>query len=210
MHRIPMAAVICVVLVCNLFAVKPSTNPLHQIIGGEDYAVAIPADWNLRSDMQPTMPVYAGGSRPTVDENGSPLQIGLTVEHWPDVKKPLDERRQIQVDAVAHAKALVPVGEPIIQEVTLDDGTPALLMIHEFHKERGRHSLQIKLLANAPDGSAWCASGFLVGGLKSKVPTPTSDQAKWLVAYVRSFCFDRAKLDQSKLPGPFVDPPSKP
>jgi hypothetical protein len=216
--KIALLSVLCLVPVASVTAQAPAgaatTRTTHDVVNGKGFAIAIPSGWGPTIEMSPTMPLYCGGgdgvSSPIIDEMGSPLQVGMTVEHWPNLRASLDERRKTQADAATKSDRLQLVGQPLVSSITLDDKMPAVLMVFEFIKENERHSLQIKLVANAPDGSAWCASGFLVGGVQSKWPTAKSELAQWLTSYVRSFCFEPGKLDEGKLPGSFVLPAATP
>jgi hypothetical protein len=98
------------------------------------------------------------------------------------------------VEAARKVPALELVGQESVEEVTLADGTEALLLTAEFVKEQRRRSLQMKLLARDKDAASYVLSGFLVGGKESQVPTPTSGLARWLRAHLTSFTLDGKKL----------------
>jgi hypothetical protein len=180
---------------------EPATSPA-SVIKRATFAVALPTGWSDRKDLhRGPMVIYAMAPGPLLDELGSPLQIGMTIERFANEPDWLTAgvARQIQ-SARDEAPRLQLRREPTSQPVTLSDGSPATLLKFEFDKERGRRSLQLKLMAADKNGTGWVASGFVVGSSNSVLPAPDSDAAKWIEAHVKTFTFDRDKLDTSALP----------
>src|SRR5687768_9944126 len=121
------AVLACVIQLAPGQSTQPSSQPAHQVLKGNGFAVAIPTAWRVQRDMQPTMPFYISGDGrglPALDETGQPLQIGMTIEHWPTVKVSLEERFKSQNESLKKDTRLEPVGAPLVQSITLDDGTP--------------------------------------------------------------------------------------
>ena len=135
---------------------------------------------------------------PPVDETGSPLQIGLTVERFPNTKQSPKEGAEALLKNAKRSGRLELVSNAM-EDITLADGTTAVLLTTEFIKEKHRRSLQMKLVTKDKDGNGWVTSAFLVGGKDSQWPTKDSAPATWLKAHVISFVLEPDAMDEAKL-----------
>lgn len=164
--------------------------------------IAVPKGWRrLDNPTRHMLAMWQGDGKgvPLLEDAGSPLQIGLTVERFPASESSLKEIVNGLVTDASSNPRLELVGEPSTETVTLSDGREAMLLTAEFIKERRRRSLQMKLVAKGADSTVWTASGYLVGGKQSKWPTAESGLAKWLRAHVLSLSLDREKFNPAPL-----------
>jgi hypothetical protein len=165
-------------------------------------AVAVPKGWRSIRTLPPRMVLYRQGDGigvPATDETGSPLQIGMTVEKYPNTKQSPAEGARALLEAVKKNPRFELVGKEKVEDLKLADGSEARLLTTELIKDKERRSLQMKLLVKDADSNGWVISGFIVGGKASKLPTPGSDLAQWLRAHLASFCLNADKLDEAKL-----------
>ena len=170
---------------------------------GDGFHLVIPSGWRELPFLSPTRKLYLNGDgieAPAVDETGSPVQIGLMVESFPNTKEPLEAMSRTLAESATGDPRLQAIGEHTISPVTLSDGTEAHLLVMEFIKEQRRKSLQMKLIAKDKQSTAWIVTGFLVGGKESRLPTRNSALAERLRAHISSLCFDATKIDLSPFP----------
>jgi hypothetical protein len=173
------------------------------VVKEKDFGMVVPAGWRaMPALVRGPMRLYRSGDGiglPAVDETGSPLQIGMTVEKFAAAKETVDAGVDALVKAAKSQPALDLVGKEQVEAVTLRDGTEAKLLTMEFIKEGRRRSLYMKLVAKDGAGNSFVVSGFVVGGLKSTLPTKGSVVATWLRAHVESFVLDAGKVDTTKM-----------
>lgn len=177
--------------------------------------LAVPKGWGDFKGIRPPLVAYRIGDGiivPRVDETGSALQIGMTVEKFPATKESIEKIMDQLVRGAKKTPRLEIVGEEKVEDVKLADGTIGKLLIAEFIKEKHRHSLQMKLVVKDPEGAAWIVSSHLVGGLKSQWPKPGSMYVNWLRAHLTSFSVDPEKFDPARLDAAYkeLDEKSKP
>ncbi|OAI47669.1 hypothetical protein AYO44_09225 [Planctomycetaceae bacterium SCGC AG-212-F19] len=204
-----LAALGCLVT-CTTPSAEPVPENLWEVVDLGSAWVALPKNWpDMKKIGGPRMLLYRQGSDtpgvPPLDDTGAPLQMGMSVEKFPKEKQSLREVMDALVKGAKSAPQLEMVGQETVEALKLADGTEALLLTVEFIKEKRRRSLQMKLVVKGADNDTWVVSGFLVGGKDSKTPTPGSNRAKWLRAHLTSFTFDKAKLDEGKLPDAYRD-----
>jgi hypothetical protein len=113
-----------------------------------------------------------------LDESGAPLQIGLTVERFPNTDDTPDEGAKKLLASAKANRRLEQVGEATFEPMKLADGTDAVLLTTEFVKD----------------------------GLRSFPPTrnplatqPTSSAPLATSLICKPFCLDASKLDEAKL-----------
>jgi hypothetical protein len=173
-----------------------------EVVRAGKAGLAVPKGWRAITAPSPRMVLYRKGDGlgvPAVDETGSPLQIGLSVEKYPGTKDSLAEGIKALLAAAKRNPRLELVGKESVEGLKLADGAEAKLLITEFIKEKSQRSLQVKMLVKDADSNGWVISGFIVGGKDSRIPTPNSDIAKWLRAHLTSFCLDAGKVDEAKV-----------
>ena len=180
----------------------PATKPVPTVEGDrhvtDEFAMIVPRGWrSLDMLISAKNRLYLNGDgigAPAIDETGSPVQIGMMVERYPNTT---DTVRRGAERLLANAKRnprLKLIGKARIESLRLSDGTEAALLTTEFIKSGSRRSLQMKLLAKDAASNGWVVSGFLVAGKNSNIPKPDSPQAQTLRAHLRTFCFKAAKL----------------
>lgn len=169
-----------------------------RVVKGEGYAMAVPAGWRA-VDAPPGRFVLVlqgiGAGVPIVDENGEPLQIGITVEKFPNTKGSLEDGIKLLAKNAKANPRLELVGAEVVDSLELADGAPAVLLTTQFVKEGTRSSLQLKMLAKDKDANGWVVSAYVVVGKASQLAARDGALATGLAAHVRSFCLDPSKVD---------------
>jgi hypothetical protein len=179
-----------------------------EVVSFSHVRIAVPRGWRSFDGIKPHMPLYRQGDGigvPALDETNAPLQIGLTVEKFPNTKESVDEIVSGLAENAKKVPRLELVGKESVETIELSDGTEAMLLKMEFIKERRRRSLQLKLVAKDTDSNAWIVSGHLVGGKESTWPTADSSLAKWLQTHLTSFSLDEEKFDTEKVEAAYND-----
>jgi len=176
-----------------------------EVVKGEGFGIVAPAGWrNFEAGGRYVLFRQGDGiGVPMVDENGAPVQVGLTVEKYSGQRGTVEEGIKSLAANARRNPRLVVVGEDVVEKVKLDDGTDAMLLITRFVKDGTRGSLQMKMLAKDQAGNGWVVSAFVVAGKESKLPVAESGVGQWLRAHVASFCLDAAKVDAGKLKGAY-------
>ncbi|MDK1031744.1 MAG: hypothetical protein QGD94_07040 [Planctomycetia bacterium] len=178
-------------------AKRPGPVDGERYVTGE-FALVIPRGWRNMKDLAfRNIVLYLNGDgigAAALDETRSPLQIGMTVEKFPNTTDSLDEGIARLIVGAKRAPRVELIGDAHVESYILSDGTEARLLVTEFIKERYRRSLQMKLIAKDRDSNGWVASAWIVGSKDSGVPSKGSTLAAKMRAHVVSFCFDKTKL----------------
>ncbi|MBI1371362.1 MAG: hypothetical protein GC159_01180 [Phycisphaera sp.] len=185
------------VLSPSLAAEEESNTPWEVIKVGNG-AIAVPRGWRSFDGLKPTMPIMRQGDGigvPLVDETSSPLQIGLTVELFPESSDSVRQTVDKLIDGAKRAPGLEQQGKESVKSLKLSDGTEALLLEIAFIKQKSRRSFQMKLVAKGPDSTTWIASGYLVGGKDSTWPINSGRLVEWLKAHVVSMTLNKERID---------------
>jgi hypothetical protein len=164
--------------------------------------IAVPKGWRDGGPATARMLLFRQGDGigvPVLDETGAPLQVGMTVEKFPQTKGSLKEGIEGLLKRAKNDQRLELVGKEVVETLKLSDGTEAMLLTAEFIKDKDRKSLQMKMLVKDGESNGWVISAYLVGDKDSKLPVASSYLGQWLRVHVTSFCFDKTKLDESKL-----------
>ena len=172
-----------------------------EIVKFEPGAIAVPRGWRAMEAITRKLLFRTGdgmGNIPPVDETDEPLQVGMAVEKFADVKEPLGDGMAKLVDGAQSDPRLEWVKKDITT-IRLSDGTEAMLLKAEFLKEKTRRSLQMKLIAKDASSTLWIASAHIVGGKDSEWPKASSTMAQWLEAHLTSLVLDEKKLDAKKV-----------
>jgi hypothetical protein len=165
---------VCQPLCCILLLVGALTpgsgladEPRWETVAIGSGKLAVPKGWRAFDGIQPRMVIYRQGDGigvPKVDETGSPLQIGLTVEKLSASKESVQEIMDRLAEQAKKAPRLELVGKESVEDLKLADGAAGKFLTAEFIKEGSRRSLQMKLVVQDGDGTAWIVSGYVVGG----------------------------------------------
>lgn len=180
----------------------PATKPVPAVEGDrhvtDEFAMIVPRGWrSFDMLLSAKNRLYLNGDgigAPAIDETGSPVQMGLMVEKYPNTTDTVLRGIETLLANAERDPRLKLIGKGRIESLRLSDGTEAALLTTQFIKSGSRRSLQMKLLAKDADSTGWVVSGFLVAGRNSAIPKPDSPQAQTLRAHLMSFCFDAAKL----------------
>jgi hypothetical protein len=193
-----------ILMASHVFAEAPTTQPQEEknweAAKGEGFALIVPRGWRSFDRPPGRMKLHLTGDGigvPMVDETGAPLQIGMTVECFPNTKDaPADGAAALVKNAKRNPRMEL-VGKETTEKVTLADKSEGLLLVMEFIKDGSRRSLQMKMLVKDSKDNGWVVSGFLVGGKESKWPTHNGVLIAWLKSHMTSFVLDADKLDEA-------------
>ena len=153
----------------------------------EEYTLKVPSKWKkLRFGGNFSLFLRGDGIQLPATDEGSPLQAGLTVERYENIKESAVEGAKQLGEAAKQAPRFKPLGEPSISKITLPDGSEAALLSIQGTKAGNRSSLQMKLLVKAKGNVGFVVSAFLVGGKDSKIAVPSSKEAKALIKCLKS------------------------
>lgn len=153
----------------------------------KDFTLKVPSEWR-KLDLGGKFSLFLQGDGiqlPATDE-GSPLQAGLTVERYENIKESVVDGAKKLGEASKQAPRFKALGDPTISQIKLPDGSDAALLTVQGIKDGTRSSLQMKLLVKAEGEVGFVVSAFLVGGEKSKIAVPTSSEAKSLIECLKS------------------------
>jgi hypothetical protein len=169
---------------------RPAFLPETEILVENQFTLSVPKGWrSQKSLLSSNMLLFMlgdGKGLPALDENGSPLQVGITVERFA-TEETLDEGIAALVKAAKQASQLRIAAEPTVEETQLRGKTRAKVLTTEFIKPSGRRSLQLKVCLKGRESDAWVVSGWVVAGERSVLPKPDSDLAKRLRALLKTF-----------------------
>jgi hypothetical protein len=186
------------------------SNQDELLPGGErittsEFSVVVPTGWKNDSQFNTATKklfiVGDGKGVPIFDDMGSPLQLGMEVEHFSE-KDTLANRIKLLTEDARTAPARKLESEPEIEEVQLTGDTQALLMHVEMIKEEYRRSLYMKLVAQDQAGTIWVTTGWIVASKESKLPRKDSVLAKRMRTFVQSFELAKKKESLNKNDAP--------
>lgn len=164
--------------------------PAGERFTTEEFSVLIPKGWSnsqqLTSGIKKLFIVGDGKGVSVFDDNRAPLQLGMSVEHYPD-KELIEDRIRILTEDARTAPQRTLASEPAVEQVELADGTKASLMIVEMIKQETRRSLYMKLLVQDQSGTTWATSAWIVASKDSKLPITDSDLANRMQSFIQSF-----------------------
>ena len=164
----------------------------------DDFHMIIPSGWR-------ELPINAGAivfflngdglGFPAIDDTGSPLQVGMTVEKFANHTISLEEWENRLANGFKKDPRLKLKEQKIERDITLSDGLKANLLLFEFIKSNTRQSLQMKLFTKDQKFNGWVVSAWLVGGKGSEIPRIDSGNRKFLEVFLKSFCLNKSKLN---------------
>ncbi len=169
-----------------------------EVLHEKDFSVVLPRDWRKMDLAGTHYRVYLNGDgmlTPIADATGQPIQVGLTIEPYPNQKGNVLDGARRNVAAIDRNPDLKRVGEPVYKEFKLSDGTPAVLVAVEFIKEKTRRSSYQKVFVVDKDSTGWVLSAWIVAGKDSDFAAKNPAITNILQAHVCSFCLDKDKLD---------------
>ena len=172
---------------------------------GAGWAIAAPSDWGpLRGPPSLIQMLYLVGDGrkgvPLFDGSLSPLKAGLLVERFANIaQEPVKDFVAKDVRRLKVSPEFRLRGEPQTEEMTLSDGTPAVLLRAEFVRvENRRLSIHRKMYCADANGRHVVATGFITcgpaGGAFARAVV-----VDFLDAHVRSLVLDAGKLDEQGL-----------
>lgn len=180
------ATILFFVLGAPMSAVAEGIEKIEQYTTKE-FTLKVPSEWR-KQELGGKFSLFLQGDGiqlPATDE-GSPLQAGLTVERYENIKESAVDGAKKLGEASKQAPRFKPLVEPTISQIKLSDGSDAALLTVQGIKDGVRSSLQIKLLVKAKGDVGFVVSAFLVGGEKSKIAVSTSSEAKSLIECLKS------------------------
>ena len=171
---------------------------IFEVHTSNDFNMIIPIGWREMPFTAGAIVFFLNGDGlgfPAIDDTGSPLQVGMTVEKFPNLTNTLDEWGKNLANGYKADPRLELKKRKIENNITLSDGLKASLLLFEFIKSNSRQSLQMKLFSKDQYSNGWVVSAWLVGGKGSKIPRIDSENRKFLEVFLKSFCLDKSKLD---------------
>jgi len=187
---------------CTACAVEGAAVTNFEIVSAESAKIAVPEGWRSFDGLERSWMIYRQGDAigvPAIDEAGSPLQIGLTVEKLPASRESTETIARALSRTSTENPELVLVGQESIEAVELSDQTQATFVTAEFIKGRTRRSLYMKLIAKDDKSQVWIATAYLVGSKSSQLPKPDSKLATWLRAHLVSLTLTGKEVDLKKV-----------
>lgn len=195
---------------------KPTTKPAGpwDIVRDKEFTIAIPRGWR-KADflLSPKIRLYLNGDgigAPMVDETRTPIQIGMMIERYANVKESPVEGAKRNLKNMVRDSRLKPIGKGKVTALKLADGTKGALQTVEFYKGRDRKSFLQKVFAIDKHSTAWVAMAWIVCGRDSKFVKNNPKLVKRLRAYITSMCFDGAKFSDKDLRATHGLPTTKP
>ena len=164
--------------------------PPGKPVAERTFTIDVPKDWSRFKPAETgTRSIYLIGDGHGVsplDETGRPLQVGLSVERFPN-----DQSVQARVDLLKAETLQAPgrklIGEVVIEAAKLKDGQDGTLMYSRFDKAPNRKSLYEKFIVADPKAGTWVVTGWIVTGPDSTLPLRDSALEKRINSYVKSF-----------------------
>lgn len=166
---------------------------------GDGWAIAAPDNWTILANVRAPVALYLVGDAregiPMMDGTLSVLKAGLDVEVFPNRADTLKEHVAKDLKELKDSGAFVPLQEPQVQDMTLADGTNAMVLDTEFvRKENGRLSFQTKVYAADSKGRRLVATGFITCSRPGRLSVKAIALPQFLRAYTTSLVLDSAKL----------------
>ncbi len=171
-----------------------------KVVKDREYVIAVPKGWRTLPLAVKPYVLYLNGDglgAPAMDETGSPIQIGMTLERWGKTKGTAMEGAK--VSAARRNPRLQPLQKTEVKPLKIADGTEVAFLRAFFRKDGRRKSLQMKLYAKDANGTGWVVSAWIVTGLKSKFIDSNEPLVKALRAHMTSLCFDEARFSTAAL-----------
>ncbi len=178
------------------------TQPAWEVVKGEGFTIAIPRGWRKLPMPIGHHVLYVNGDGlgvPAIDETGSPIQTGLTVERYSKLDSSTMEGAKENLASLKWNRRLKVVSQDKVKALKLSDGAEAALIRVILLKDRTRRSLQLKLYAKDKDSRGWVVSAWIVTSKDSEFVAKNKSLENWLRAHVTSLCFDREKFNTAAL-----------
>jgi hypothetical protein len=173
-------------------------SPPWSVMHEKEFSIAVPSDWHkLEFPSFKTVLHLTGDGKglPHLDETGSPLQTGMSIERFQNVRQTPEEGSAFMLRNLRADPNMEIIGEPKVESVQLSDGTHAVLQTTEFFRtDKHRRSYHMKLIAEDANKVGWVVVGWTVGGKESSMTEQKARHVQRLRAHLLSFCFDRARF----------------
>ena len=209
MRRFSAMLVVVVVLgmACGARAQDERPPVAPAVHKGDGWAVVAPADWTrFRVASLTTVLHLIGDGRagvPLFDGTLSPIKAGLTLERFPNpAKSGAKELLEKDLKRLKESGEFVARGEPEVSDVTLADGTKALLLWMKFvRRENGRLSVHRKVYCADPQGRLLVVTGFITCSPARGAFVEGIGLNAFVEAHATSLVLDPDKTDLEKLKG---------
>jgi tetratricopeptide (TPR) repeat protein len=197
---------IAVIQLSTLFALaltahaEPSAPVKPKIHKGDGWAIAVPGDWNSFPGIKPPVVLYLIGDGragvPKFDGTLSVLKAGLQVEMFPKGALSLQEHLTRDLKELRDSGAFKPLADSEPTDITLADGTNALLYDAEFVRvQNGRISIQSKLYCEDAQGRHIVATSFITCSRPGRQSVKATALADLMRAHVKSLVLNPEKVD---------------
>lgn len=189
------------------------TQPAWEVVKGKGFTIAIPRGWRKLPMPIGHHVLYINGDGigvPAIDETGSPIQMGFTVERYSKLKASPMGGAKKNLAGLKWNRRLKVISQSEIKSITLSDGAEAALIRVLLLKDRTRRSLQLKMFAKDKDSRGWVVSAWIVTGKDSAFIAKNKSLERWLLAHVTSLCFDRKKFDTAAIRAAYNPPATQP
>src|SRR5262249_24938690 len=137
------------------------------------------------------------------------LKAGLLVERFPKREVSVKEFAQNELKGLKASNKFKVRGEPELKEISLADGTKALLLRAQFLRlENGRLSTQCKVYCSDSQGRYLVATSFITCSPPAGSFVKGISLDQFLEAHATSLVVDPAKVDLAGLKGTYdkLDP----
>lgn len=189
----------------------PATQPAPvqpQVHKGDGWAIAAPGSWGLFNGIRAPVTLYLIGDGregiPMMDGTLSALKAGLLVEVFPDRKDTVREHVARDVKEIKESGAFEPLQEPLVQDLTLADGTKAIVLDVEFVRVQHRRvSFQTKVYAADAKGRHVVASSFITCSRPGRSSVKATGLTDFVRAHTTSLVLDPAKADAASTKGAY-------
>lgn len=195
-----LTKLISVASIVAVASVSFASIPRTETISNTEFSVIVPAEWRSESPFG-SVKLFLNGDGigiPARDKNGA-LQTGFTVDKYPHDTMTFERFLEESIENIRKDKRLNLLKTTNETEVELSDGTVASVFIVQMEKHPQRQSLQMKLIIKDHEGADWIVTAWLVGSKNSKIAKIGSPEMKRILAHMKTFVFDRTKLDESAL-----------
>lgn len=188
--------------------VLPAPPVQPRVHTGDGWAIAAPGNWSILGNARAPVALYLiGDARPGIplrDGALSVLKAGLLVEVFPSRTDTLKEHVSKDLAELKDSGAFVPLQEPQVQDVTLADGTPAIVLDAEFVRiENGRLSFQTKVYCADSKGRRVVATGFITCSRPGRQSVKAFALPQFVRAHATSLVIDSVKLDTASTKTPY-------
>ena len=172
--------------------------PAGDLVESSGIRIRMPEGWRRAKELETPSRLFHfvgdGRGLSAFDEKGGPLQIGLSVERFPN-----DKSVEARIEALKREVKVAPqrtvIGDVETAEVKLDGDRKGTMLYAIFDKDGRRKSFYEILIVPHPQSGTCVVTGWIVASRDSTLPRRGSVLEKRLAAFVQSIDYVRQMHD---------------